>query len=424
MSTTTSGGSLRAEPHVGAPIAQADRLHSIDLLRGFALLGILAMNIQSFSMPGAAYLNPTAYGDLTGANLWVWSLCHLLADQKMYGIFSILFGAGILLMTERAEAAGSQSGRLHYRRMWWLLLFGLLHAHLLWYGDILYPYALCGMFVYLFRRRSARTLLALAGVFFVIGSAVYIMLGLLIQSWPPEAVAAFSEENWLPPDEQVRQELAAYRGGWLAQAAWRSSEAILMQTVFFLFAVAWKTTGNMLLGMALFKSGVVSAERSRAFYARLSAAGFVVGLALASYGIWRNFAVGWDVRYSFAFGSQFNYWGAIAADMGWIGLWMLIYLSRGLERVKAALVAVGRTAFSNYILQTIIATTIFYGHGFGHFGSVSRVGQLLICLAIWIVQLVITPIWLRHFDYGPLEWLWRSLTYKRRMPLRAAAVSG
>ena len=139
-----------------APVDAPERIAPLDTLRGFALLGILVMNIQSFSMISAAYNNPTAYGDLSGANWWVWLLGHLLADQKMYGIFSMLFGAGILLMTSRAEERGSSLG-LHYRRMMWLILFGLLHAHLLWPGDILYTYGMCGLLVYLFRRRDRKS---------------------------------------------------------------------------------------------------------------------------------------------------------------------------------------------------------------------------------------------------------------------------
>lgn len=412
---TYPGGGMSAAP---APVSGEARLHSLDVLRGFALLGILVMNIQSFSMISAAYMNPAAYGDLTGLNRWVWILSHVLTDQKMYGIFSMLFGAGILLMTGRADASRGKSAGLHYRRMGWLLLFGLLHAHLLWYGDILYPYALCGMIVYLFRRRSPGTLLILAGVFFAIGSAIYILAGSSMRFWPPEAITAFSHDAWLPTAEMIQQELAAYRGGWLRQMPARSEEAFFMQTMIFVVAIAWKTIGNMLLGMAFFKSGVLSAERSRGFYARLSLTGFLVGLAMVSFGVWRNFAAGWDVRYSFFFGNQFNYWGAIAVDMGWIGLWMLVCTSARFVRLKASLGAIGRTAFSNYILQTVIATTIFYGHGFGLFGSVSRVGQILICVAIWAVQLAIAPLWVQRFEYGPMEWLWRSLTYWRMMPMR------
>ena len=143
----------------------------------------------------------------------------------------------------------------------------------------------------------------------------------------------------------------------------------------------------------------------------MAAAGFLLGLPIVAFGIWKDFASGWDGRYSFFFGSQSNYWAAIVVDMGWIGAIMLFCKSDRLMAFRAALGALGRTAFSNYILQTLICSAIFYGNGFGLFGAVTRVQQLLIIVAIWIVQLSISPLWLRHFLYGPLEWLWRSLTY-------------
>jgi uncharacterized protein len=189
-------------------------------------------------------------------------------------------------------------------------------------------------------------------------------------------------------------------------------------TVIFVLVMAWKTIANMLLGMALFKWGVFSADRSRRFYVNMMIAGFAIGLPVVAIGVWRNVASGWDVRYSFFAGSQYNYWGAVAVDFGWIGLVMLTYQSGRLRGLTGRLATIGRTAFSQYILQTLICTTIFYGHGFGLFGHIDRVGQILIVMAIWIVQLAIAPLWLRYFAFGPLEWLWRSLSYWRRMPMR------
>jgi len=386
-------------------------------MRGFALLGILVMNIQSFSMVGAAYMNPTAYGDLTGANWWVWFVGHVLTDQKMYGIFSMLFGAGIVLMMSGAEARGAGAA-LHCRRMGWLILFGLLHAHLLWYGDILYTYGVCGLVVYLFRRKSPRTLVVLSALFFTIGSAIMYLNGWSMRFWPPEQIASFTRNSWLPNAEMVQREVAAYRGSWLAQMPYRIREAAFFETGLLLLVMGWKSIGNMLLGMALFKAGILAGQRSRDVYAKMALAGLLLGLPMVGFGVWRNVTAAWNVRYSFFFGTQYNYWGAIIVDIGWIGVLMLFCTSSGLTRAKAALSAVGRTAFSNYILQTLIGTTLFYGHGFGLFGDVSRVDQILIVVAIWMVQLFISPLWLRYFAFGPLEWLWRSLTYWRRMPLK------
>jgi len=405
---------------VAAPVDERSRITALDVLRGVALLGILVMNIQSFAMPDAAYTNPTAYGDLTGMNRWVWIVGHLLADQKMFGLFSLLFGAGILLMTSRVEERGGKSAALHVRRMAWLIVFGLLHAHLLWHGDILYTYGICGLFAFLFRRRSVSMLLVCAGLFFLIGSSLSIAAGLRMSVLPHEQVVAFERSDWRPPPETVEQEIDAYRGGWLEQMPRRHEGAVEMEVFDFLFLYAWKTLGNMLLGMALFRAGVITAQRSRVFYGWLAAGGFAVGLPIVALGIVRNMAAGWDVRYSYFFGTQYNYWGSILVDLGWIGAIMLLCLAPAFERLTQALGAVGRTAFSNYILQTLIATTLFYGHGFGLFGSIDRVGQAAIVAAIWAVQLAIAPLWLCRFRYGPLEWLWRSLTYGTMMSFRRA----
>ena len=138
------------------PVDQTERINSLDVLRGFALLGILVMNIQAFSMVGAAYMNPTAYGDLTGANYWVWYVSHLLFDQKFMALFSALFGAGIVLMWRRAEAKSRRATGLHYRRTFWLMVFGFVHAYGVWAGDILFVYSLCGLWVFWLKRRSPR----------------------------------------------------------------------------------------------------------------------------------------------------------------------------------------------------------------------------------------------------------------------------
>ena len=159
------------------PVTETERIVPMDVLRGFALLGILVMNIQSFAMVGYVYDNPTAYGDLNGANFLVWLLSHLLADQKFLSIFSMLFGAGIVLIWQKAEGSGARPTRLHYRRVGWMILFGLLHAYLLWYGDILYTYGMCGLFVYLFRRSSPRTLVLSSLALATIGSLIAIGLG-------------------------------------------------------------------------------------------------------------------------------------------------------------------------------------------------------------------------------------------------------
>ncbi len=407
-------------PNAG-PVAEAARIDSIDVLRGFALLGILVMNVQAFAMPQAAYFNPTAYGDLEGANLWVWLTGRMFFDQKFMTLFSMLFGAGIVLMAGRAKARGG-AGRVHYRRMGWLLVIGLLHAHLLWYGDILFTYAVCGMVVYPLRHLSPGRLVALGTTLLAIGSAPSVGAGMSLPYWPEEALSALTDEAWRPTPEVIEAELAVYRGGWLAQLPSRSGDALALQTVLLIFWGLWRAGGLMLIGMALFKGDVLGARRSARFYAGLIAAAVAVGLPLQAYGLSLDFARGWPV-WSFFIGMQFNYWPSVAVSLGYVGLVMLACRNAALHRFTRPFAAVGQTALTNYLLQTVLCTLVFYGHGLGWFGSVDRVGQIGVVAAVWAVQLVASPLWLSRFRFGPAEWAWRSLTYGARQPLRRAPLA-
>ncbi len=393
--------------------APSERIISIDVLRGFAVLGILIMNIQSFSMISAAYINPAAYGDLTGINKWVWILSHLLASEKFMSIFSMLFGAGIIIFSTRAVEKGRKAGPLHYRRNMWLLLFGLAHAYLIWYGDILTQYALCAFLAYLFRKLRPVKLVIIGSVFFLVPFVLYLFMGFSIQYWPPEAYDQ-NMQSWYPAMESIRNELASMRGNWLEQMEQRIPGAIFMQTFFFAIYSFWRVMAMMLLGMALYKWGVLSAERSKAFYTRMILIGLLVGWSIVSIGIWKNFEAGWKMDYSMFTGSLFNYMGSLAVALGYIGLVMLVCKSKFLEYAKRVLSAVGKMAFTNYILMSILATLIFYGHGLGLYGHVERGGQALFVIGIWVVILIISPIWLKYYRYGPLEWLWRTLTYWHR----------
>ncbi len=405
-----------------SPVPQQERIESIDVLRGFAVLGILVMNIQSFAMIGSAYLNPTCFGDLTGVNYTVWFLSHLLADMKFMTIFSMLFGAGIVLSTRRKENTSGGSAGLHYRRMAWLLLFGLLHAYLLWYGDILFTYALCGMIVYLFRKFRATTLIVLGLLVVAVGSAISVLIHYSMPHWPPEAIQEL-EQDWRPNAEKMATEIAAYTGSYLGQFAHRAKAAFFFETFLFLMEFLWRAGGLMLVGMGLHKLGVFSAGRSTKTYALFILLAVTVGLPLILYGVRRNEALGWDMKSCFFMGMQFNYWGSLLVSMGWVGCIMLL-CKHGLVRpLTRSLAAVGQMAFTNYILQTVICTFVFYGHGLGLFGRVERRHQILIVFAVFLFQLIASPWWLRRFRFGPLEWLWRSLTYARRQPFAHVAHS-
>ncbi len=407
---------MAQENNVLSPVSLTQRIISLDVLRGIAILGILIMNIQSFSMIDAAYTNPDAFGDLTGLNKWVWILSHIFADQKFMTIFSILFGAGIILFTNRADEKGYSPAKLHYRRTFWLLVIGLMHAYLLWYGDILVIYALCALFAYLFRKLSPTKLLVIGIIFISVASMLYLMSGLSMQFWPPESIEN-TLKSWRPEAEIVQSQIQAYQGSWLEQMSKRIPSALALQTFLFLFLFGWRAGGLMLVGMALYKWGVLKAERTTKFYTISIGIGFVIGLPLVIYGIVRNFTAGWILGYSMFIGSQYNYWGSLLIAFAYIGLIMLFCLSQFGEKIKNLFAAVGRMAFTNYLLQTIICTTIFYGHGFGLYGKVERSTQILIVLCVWIFQMIISPIWLRFFKFGPFEWLWRSLTYWKIQPM-------
>lgn len=392
------------------PVLQKDRILSIDLLRGVAVMGILVMNIQHFSMPQAAYINPAAYGDLSGANLYVWILSHILASEKFMSIFSMLFGAGVLLFSSRAESKGMNSASLHYRRMFWLLIFGLLHAYLLWSGDILVSYSLCGMFVFLFRNKRPFTLLRIGFALFLVPMLLNLFFAWSIPFWPEETLN-FTKESWMPSVDGIRHQLAVYRGGWRDQMELRVPGSMFMQTGYFFMESFWQVSALMLLGMALYQWEILSGGRSRRFYRRMALTGLGIGYVLSGLGVYLNFEKEWVMEYSMFQGSEFNYAGSVAVALGYTALVMLASKGRSGAGLIGVMAAVGRMAFTSYIFMTLLGTFLFYGHGLGLFGSVERKFQILIVTAIWIPVLLLSHFWLKRFPFGPLELIWRRLTY-------------
>lgn len=400
-----------------SPTQSSARLESIDVLRGVAVLGILLMNIRFFAMPPAAYFNPTAFGDLAGINHLLFWLTSLFADQKFMTIFSMLFGAGLVLMSDRAAASGRSSSWLLYKRNIWLLLLGIVHAYLIWYGDILVVYALCGFVVILFRNRSAKTQFVLGALMLGIGSALALMAGLSIDSWPPEQLAD-SVQDWAPSAALIAEQVAIYQGSWTEQQAHRVPYAVEFHTFVFFFWALWRAGGLMLIGMAVYRWGLLSASLDPARYRRLLLVGLLLGLPLVAWGLYRNEADGWVFETGFFLNAQFNYWGSLLVSLAYICVVMLWCLGDRLAALKTRLAAVGRMAFSNYIAQSLICTLVFYGHGLGQFGQWERWQLLLLVLGVWAVLLLVSPWWLARYRFGPLEWLWRSLTYMKRQPMR------
>jgi uncharacterized protein len=387
------------------------------------VLGMLAVHIQLFAFPSLARWNPTAYGDFTGVNWSVWLGTALLADGKFITIFAMLLGVSIVMMAGDGGAPRVPAWRIHMRRMLVLLVLGLLHAHLLWYGDMLVPLALSGAVVFFARRRSPPQLLVLGGLAFATASVLSLALTWSTAQSDPIALAAW-RARWTPRPAALSLEIAQYRGGWVEQMGQRVPAALETEIVQFATRLLWQMMGLMLMGMALFKLGVLSAARSRAFYLRMASWGFGTGLLLIALGLRRSAAMGWDLLDFVLVSQQLQYWGDLFVALGWVALVMLV-CQRGwpLRSVEA----VGRMALTNYLLQSVICTTIFYGHGLGLFGRVDRAEQLAIVLGIWAFQLLASVAWLRYFAVGPVEWLTRWLVFGRRpsflrsSPLAAAA---
>ena len=386
------------------------RIRSLDVLRGVGVLGMLVVHIQLFAFPSLARWNPTAYGDLGGLNWWVWLATSVLADGKFISIFAMLLGVSIVMQSGRDGDRPLSAWRAHVRRMAVLLGLGLLHAYFVWYGDMLVPLALCGAVAFPVRRLSPRWLLILGGLVFTAGSALSFALTWSTAQSDPVALAAWRAQ-WTPQPAVIALEVAQYRGGWAEQMAHRVPAALETQTVSFVTHLLWQMTGLMLIGMALFKLGLLSAAWSRAFYLRMGVFGFGVGTLLISLGLWRSFATRWDLLDFTLISQQLHYWGNLFVALGWTALVMLVCQRAWPLRSVAA---VGRMALSNYLLQSVICTTIFYGHGFGLFGRVERTGQFLIVLGVWAFQLLASSAWFGYFAVGPVEWVTRWLVYRRR----------
>lgn len=389
--------------------SRKNRIHSLDLLRGVAVLGILLMNITSFSQAGPAYMNPTLGAGLEGYNQYFWNFNWLFADMKFMSIFSILFGAGIVLFSDNAAKKGYTVWKLKYKRLFFLLLFGLIHAYFIWSGDILVAYSLCGFLVFLFRNFKIRTLIILASIFFVIPGLISMAMYYGLPA--NELLETFN--FWDESPSKIDLQVSAYLGSYWDQMPYRVTGALEMQTVVFIFETFWRVTGLMIIGMILYKLDILSAQKSNAFYKKLAIYGLVSGLIISGIGLYGAYQHNWEAIYSMVFGRMSNYFGSLPMALGYIGLVMLFAKSDRFAFLKISLQMTGKMAFTNYIGMSIVCSFIFYGIGLGLYNKVNRLEQFLIVLLIWALMLMISPIVLSRFRYGPLEWFWRKLTYTK-----------
>ena len=428
-----------------APVAAAERVLSIDTLRGVAVLGILVMNIYAFAMPFVAYNDPLAMGGTEWYNLTTWYVTHIVFDQKFLAIFSILFGAGLVMMMKRADARGAPYTGAWFRRNAWLLLIGALHGYLLWFGDILFQYAVIGMLIFPFRHSAPRVLITVAAILLGWGLMVQFSGGVVltrlaeqapeIQSLQSAGETLTPEqeeilEQWVavsrlvkPPEQQIEEDVAAYTGDYASVFEHRLPLVWMMQTQATFGFMIWRIGGLMLLGMALMKLGVLSAERSPAFYRRMLLSGYGIGLPILLLSAWMMHANQWEMYWLYRVGLLPNYVGSVFVALGHIALVMRIVKSGIFASAVAKLTAVGRMAFTNYLMHSIVLTTVFYGYGLGLYAKVPRIWQMAFVAGVIGFQLWFSPWWLDRYRYGPAEWLWRSLTYGRAQPMRRATAA-
>jgi uncharacterized protein len=405
--------------------AAPGRIESLDLIRGVAVLGILAVNIAGFAGPPAATVTPHIPRPGSPADEVAFAATFVLFEGKMRVLFTLLFGASLALFIERAEATGRDGEVLQLRRLGWLLVFGAAHYFLFWWGDILFVYALGGIAVLFLRDLPSRVIVPLALVAFVgwhlAGAAE--SLGALRAEEAVRLRAATAEQArnhaaFLTEfARRAGEELAEVHRGFFAQIGIK-----LSQRPFHPIEAAWPTLGEtvpiMLIGMALQQNGFFRGEwpsrRTRALAAGGLAAGLAITLPILSWLWQRGFP-------PMAMNLALLYWTALphlAMALAYAALLVLaaprLIASRLGRRVSAA----GRMAFSNYIGTTAVMTAIFYGWGLGLAGSVGRAGQLAFVALGWALMLGWSAPWLRRFRQGPLEWLWRSLVERRAMPFR------
>jgi uncharacterized protein len=399
------------------PVAPGERIETLDVLRGFALLGILAMNVRAMAAPFGAYMYPYALFDFTGANRGAYIFTSVVFDLKMMGLFSMLFGAGVLLYAGKTTASGRPPRGLWFKRMFWLLVIGLVHAYLIWDGDILVPYALCGILVLWWARRfSAGVLLAASIVWLAIGALLSIGHGMAWDTMS-EADRLSELEMWMPNRDQVNEQLARMLGSYGDVVAHRAPFVLMAQTIYFGLFFFWRCGGMMLLGMALYKWGFLDGRRPVRAYLIAATACLPLGLALAWYG-----TVALErLRFSMperTIADVWNYVGAVLVSIGYAAVLILVVKRGALAGLRRALAAVGQMALSNYLLQSLIASMVFLGWGLGLAGRFDYAQQLVFVVAIWVLQLVLSPLWLARYRFGPAEWLWRTLTYGKRQPMR------
>jgi uncharacterized protein len=400
-----------------SPISSQERIEILDVLRGLAICGILIGNMQWFSGYG---MMPQALAEQSPfADRITHFLVHFFVEGKFYSIFSFLFGFGFALQISRAEERGDTKASLFKRRLFWLLIIGLLHAYLLWAGDILSIYALMGFVLVLFRRKTDGALLKWAFALMVVPILTYILIYILFVTFvPPEALAAFQAGQVDFWNEAVRK---VQQSSYLQIITDYNLQYIIGRYAGLIFDMRLpKILAMFLLGFYAYRRGFFhDLSGHQPFIRRVLVYGLVLGLvgnvafsALAGKeALIPPTPAGIAGVVSYAFGVP-------AMALFFIALVATLWQKAAWRRLLAFLAPVGRMALTNYLLQTVICVFIFYGYGFAQFGRIGARTATLIALAIFLFQILVSALWLKYFAYGPMEWIWRQLTYRQRLSLR------
>lgn len=392
----------------------------------------------AFAHVEAAYQNPAIIGDFTGLNYLSWLFTHLIFENKMVTIFSTLFGVGLYIQVTRAEErlgkAGSARG-LYFRRVGWLLLFGLAHAYLFWYGDVLTYYALIGMLIYWVRRWRPRTQIILGILLILFGTVMLVGLSYVLDATieylraHPEMKKDAEdlkkmEEAFNPAPAKVEEDARKVRqADFFSLIGLRTGHTLQFQVMGMITFVLWRFSGLMLFGMALYKLGGFNLNWNDKRYWRWVLFGFGIGIPMTVYGTWLRSGLS-EMTTSLRIMGTWDYYGSLGMAAGYFALVMLMVKHGWLVTLQNRLAAVGQMAFTNYLMHTLICTSIFHGWGLAQFGLWSLSKLFLLVMAIWLLQLAISPMWLKHFHFGPVEWLWRTLTYLKLQPFRRSIAMG
>lgn len=394
------------------PAAPQDRIAPIDIIRGCAVMDIVLMNIIAYSMPEAAYLNPNAWGGTSVADRLAWLIAFVAVDGKMRGLLSLLFGASMLLLMDRAEMAGHNGVHRTLIRCFWLGIIGLAHYLLLWWGDILSLYAVIGPIAMLFAGRQPMQLVKLA--FLAFGMQMLLLIAMVLAIRHGSAVSLYAIGQ--PGSDAIGAEIALMRGDWAGIIAHKAADFWNWVEAGLLY-MSFDTLGFMLLGMAMLKGGFLNGTWAKEQY--LGTARHCLRISLPpmlALGIWA-WASGFDTVTTFGVVFAWSFPFRIPLTVGYAALILGLMAGHRPGAFLARVEAVGRMALSNYLLSSLTMCALFYGWGMGLFASVPRAEVYLFVLPLWALMLLWSPLWLARLGYGPLEWLWRSLTLGRVVPL-------